>query len=81
MEELGVTFRDSNNNKSTVSHAPYRGDHYKDSDRDSISIGPADTSHGPVSVCLSQVGGSIETAERIQLVLAWELPSAHLTLC
>ena len=46
----------------------------------------AGTSYGPVYVCLSvsvsvTSRSSIETAERIELVLAWELPSAYPTLC
>ena len=40
------------------------------------------TSHGPVSVRLSVTSWcSFETAERIELVLACELPSTHPTLC
>ena len=43
----------------------------------------AGTSHGPVSVFLSVSGTSrcsVEMAERIWLVLAWELPSTYRTL-
>ena len=40
------------------------------------------TSHGPVSVRLSVTSRcSIETAERIELVLACEFPSTRPTLC
>jgi len=46
----------------------------------------AGTSYGPVSVCLSvsvsvTSRSSVETAERIELVLAWELNSTSPTLC
>jgi len=40
------------------------------------------TSHGPASVCPSVTSqSSTKTAERIELVLAWELPSTRPTLC
>ena len=40
----------------------------------------AGTSHGPGSVCLSQVE-TIKKTERIELVLAWEHHSTHPPLC
>jgi len=40
------------------------------------------TSHGPASVCPSVTSrSSTKTAERIELVLAWELPPTRPTLC
>jgi len=39
------------------------------------------TSHGPVSVCLSQVGVLLKWLDESSWFLAWELPSTCLTLC
>ena len=40
-----------------------------------------DTIHGPVSVCLSQVGVLSKRMDESGWFLAWQLPSTYPTLC